>query len=81
MAKGLSHARALAEATTISQSQGGSGNVGRIPHFLKLDFAYATRTVFYVMAGIMAVAAVVGFLGLERGIQEETGDTRAGVAV
>ena len=31
-----------------------------IPHFVRLDFAYATRTVLYVMAVIMAVAAVVG---------------------
>ena len=51
--------------------QGGSGSVGRIPHFVKLDFAYATRSVLYVMAGIMAVAAVVAFLGLQRGLQEE----------
>jgi len=68
---GLPHARAAAEATTLSESQGGSGSVGRIPHFVKLDFAYATRSVFYVMAGIMAVAAVVAVLGLQRGVQEE----------
>ena len=42
-----------------------------IPHFIRLDFAYATRTVFYVMAGIMAVAAVVALVGLERGVQAE----------
>jgi EmrB/QacA subfamily drug resistance transporter len=80
-AKGLSHARALAEATSISQSQGGTGKVGTIPHFIKLDFAYATRSVFYVMAGIMAVAAVVAFFGLEQGVQEEPGDTGPDVAV
>jgi EmrB/QacA subfamily drug resistance transporter len=77
VAHGLSHARALTEATAISQSQGGSGNVGRIPHFIKMDFAYATRSVFYVMAGIMAVAAVVAFVGLQRGVQEEPDDAKA----
>jgi len=71
VARGLPHARALAEATTFSQSQGGSGKVGGIPQFIKLDFAYATRSVFYVMAGIMALAAVVAFLGLQRGLQED----------
>ncbi len=81
VAKGLSHTRALAEATAISQSQGGSGKIGGIPRFVKLDFAYATRSVFYAMAAIMAVAAVVGFLGLERGVQEEQGDTKADVTV
>ena len=44
---------------------------GSIPHFIRLDFAYASRTVFYVMAGIMAVAAVVALVGLERGVQAE----------
>ncbi len=69
-AQGLSHDKAAAEASQISQSHGG-GSLAGIPHFVKLDFAYATQTVFYVMAGIMAVAAVVGVLGLKRGVQEE----------
>jgi EmrB/QacA subfamily drug resistance transporter len=73
--RGLTHARALAEATAISQSQGGSGGVGRIPLFIKQDFAYATRSVFYVMAAIMAVAALVALLGLQRGLQEEPGES------
>jgi EmrB/QacA subfamily drug resistance transporter len=81
VARGLSHARARAEATTISQSQGGNGNVGRIPAFIKLDFAYATRSVFYVMAGIMAVAAVVALVGLQRGLQEEPGETGTDAAM
>lgn len=29
-----------------------------LPHFIRLDFAHATQTVFYVMAGIMAAAAI-----------------------
>jgi len=78
VSRGLSHARAAALATSISQSQGGNGNVGRIPHFVKMDFAYATRAVFYVMAGIMALAAVVAFLGLQRGRQEDPDETGTG---
>ncbi len=45
-----------------------------IPHFVRLDFAYATRSVLYVMAAIMAVAAVVAFIGLRAGLQQETGE-------
>ena len=39
---------------------------------MRLDFAYATRSVLYVMAAIMAAAAVVAFVGLRAGLQEET---------
>ena len=38
---------------------------------MRLDFAYATRSVLYVMAAIMAAAAVVAFAGLKAGLQEE----------
>jgi EmrB/QacA subfamily drug resistance transporter len=65
---GDSHAVASARASSISQSQGGRG---AIPHFVRLDFAYATRSVLYAMAAIMASAAVVAFVGLKRGLQEE----------
>ena len=71
------------EAASISQtqSQSGGGSVSTIPHFVRLDFAYACRTVFYVMAGIMAAAALVALVGLQRGVQpesDEDGVTRAG---
>jgi EmrB/QacA subfamily drug resistance transporter len=72
VAQGLPHGRAVAEASTISESsQSGNGTVSSIPHFVRLDFAYATRSVLYVMAAIMAVAAVVAFVGLQRGVQED----------
>jgi EmrB/QacA subfamily drug resistance transporter len=66
-------ARAHAIAARFSQSQGatGSGSAGAIPHFIRLDFAYATRSVLYAMAIIMAVAAVVAIAGLRPGVQEE----------
>ena len=57
----------------LAQSRGsGSGSTAAIPQFFRLDFAYATRTVLYVMAGIMAVAWLVAMIGLRRGLQEET---------
>ncbi len=71
LAKGLPAARAHAEASKIAQSQGGNGANTAIPHFVRLDFAYATRSVLYVMAAIMAAAAVVAFVGLRRGVQED----------
>jgi hypothetical protein len=71
ISSGVPSARAHAEATHISQSHGGSGGIASIPHFIRLDFAYATRSVLYVMAAIMAAAAIAAFLGLRAGVQEE----------
>jgi EmrB/QacA subfamily drug resistance transporter len=77
LAKGLPSVRAHAEASSIAQSQGGSGGVASIPHFVRLDFAQSTQSVLYVMAAIMAVAAIVGFIGLRAGLQEESATTEA----
>jgi MFS family permease len=71
VAQGLSKAKASVEASRFSQSQSGSGSTASIPHFLRLDFAHATSTVFYAMAGIVAVAAVIAPFGLQRGLQQE----------
>jgi EmrB/QacA subfamily drug resistance transporter len=71
LAKGVPSARAHAVASSLSQSQSGSGSIASIPHFVRLDFADATRSVFYVMAAIMAVGAIVALLGLRHGVQEE----------
>jgi MFS family permease len=71
-AQGLPRAQAHHTATTISQSRAGGGSIESIPHFVRLDFAYATRSVVYVMAAIMAVAMIVAFVGLQRGVQQET---------
>src|SRR3984957_10220517 len=71
LAKGVPAARAHAQASKIAQSQGGSGANAAIPHFVRLDFAYPTRSVLYVMAAIMAAAAVVAFAGLRSGVQED----------
>ena len=68
---GLSHARAHSEAVRISQSRAGGGSIESIPHFVRLDFAYATRSVMYAMAAIMAVAMIVALVGLQRGVQQE----------
>ena len=63
-------AQASSEASRISESQG-SGTGGVIPHFVRLDFAEATHTVLLCMSGVMAVAAVVAFVGLRHGVQIE----------
>jgi EmrB/QacA subfamily drug resistance transporter len=70
--KGLPHAAASAEASKIAQSRSGEVSTATIPHFIRLDFAYAIQSVLYAMAAIMAVAAIVGFVGLTRGVQEPT---------
>ncbi|MCM2430744.1 MFS transporter [Streptomyces sp. RKAG337] len=69
VAQGTPHDQATALATKYSQSQG--PGTGTIPAFIRLDFAYAIRTVLYCMSGIMAVAAVVAILGLQRGLQHD----------
>ena len=71
--QGIPSARAHAQAASLSQAKGGSGGVGAIPHFVRLDFAYATRSVLYVMAAIMAAAAIVAFGGLRAGLQQDVG--------
>jgi EmrB/QacA subfamily drug resistance transporter len=68
-ARGVPHAQAVHQASAISQSTG--GNVASIPQFIRLDFADATRTVFYIMAGIMVVAAIVARRGLQSGVQKD----------
>ena len=71
LSQGVPSARAHAEASSISQSQSGSGSLSAIPHFVRIDFAYATRSVLYVMAAMMAAAALAAFIGLRAGVQEE----------
>jgi EmrB/QacA subfamily drug resistance transporter len=77
VAQGLSRPAALTAASKFSQSQGGSGSAAAIPAFFRLDFAEATRTILYAMAAIMATAAVVAFVGLQRGLQRDTADEGA----
>jgi EmrB/QacA subfamily drug resistance transporter len=79
LSQGVPSGRATKEAAGISQAANGSGGgsgsggVASIPHFVRLDFAYATRNVLHVMALIMLVAAVVAFVGLQPGVQQEIG--------
>ena len=73
IAFGLPRARASADAATLSQSHGGSGTSVSVPHFFQVDFAQSTQTVLYIMAGIMAAAAVVALVGLRFGLQQDLG--------
>jgi len=73
VALGLPRARASADAATLSQSHGGSGTSVSVPHFFQVDFAQSTQTVLYIMAGIMAAAAVVALVGLRFGLQQDLG--------
>jgi predicted MFS family arabinose efflux permease len=70
VAQGVPAAKAHASAAQFSASGSGSGSAGSIPQFFQVDFAQSIQTVFYVMAGIMAVAAVIGLIGLRGGVQE-----------
>ena len=80
ISQGVPANRAAAEAAHASQSQG-SGSTASIPHFVRLDFAYATRSVLLVMAGVMAASAVVALVGLRAGLQEDPEQTPTEPAV
>jgi EmrB/QacA subfamily drug resistance transporter len=56
-------------AASRSQSQAGTSTM-HIPQYFRMDFAHAIEVVLFVMCGIMALAAVVAFIGLQRGLQE-----------
>jgi EmrB/QacA subfamily drug resistance transporter len=70
VARSVPHAVASARASGVSESQEG-GSAAGIPHFVRLDFAHATRSVLLAMALVMAAAAVVALVGLQRGVQAE----------
>jgi len=83
IALGVPAGRAAAQAGTLSQAHGsgsGTGSVASIPHFFRLDFAQSTQTVLYVMAGIMAAAAIVAIAGLRAGVQQDIATADAGAA-
>ncbi|MDI1289058.1 MAG: hypothetical protein PSX37_03785 [bacterium] len=56
-------------------SLGGNGSGDSIPAFFQLDFACAIRSVLIAMAVVMALAAIVAFVGLRRGLQAEPAET------
>jgi EmrB/QacA subfamily drug resistance transporter len=69
VARGVPGRQAAAIAARANQGQ--SGSAAAIPHYIRLDFAYACRDVFHAMALIMAVGAIVALIGLRMGRQEE----------
>ncbi len=79
---GLDIPKEKADAIAASLTQGGGGDSSSmIEHAgsraeevfqaVQLDFALATRTVFYVMAGVMVVAFLVAAAGMPRGKIED----------
>jgi hypothetical protein len=82
---GMSHAAASSTAASIAQSlQGGGGGGGKtgggtsalaanaaFAHAFRLDFAESTRVVLLAMGGVMALAAVIAFVGLRGGVQQD----------
>jgi EmrB/QacA subfamily drug resistance transporter len=72
IAQGVRPAQATAQAAKIGQTENTGANPADIPHYVRVDFAYATRTVFFVMAGIMVAASLVALVGLQPGVQQAT---------
>jgi EmrB/QacA subfamily drug resistance transporter len=77
-AEGVPKATADEIADAISQGTGSeeapqhlSGAVGKVVDSIPHDFALATQTVFYAMAGVMAIAFVVALTTMPAGKVEE----------
>jgi EmrB/QacA subfamily drug resistance transporter len=77
ISQGVPSAHAHAVASTLAQSHDTGSTGGQLPHYVRIDFAYATRSVLYVMAAIMVAAAVVAFVGLRAGVQTEAASAGA----
>ena len=71
VSQGVPAGKAASEARPSPRPRAGTGVSQSIPHFVRLDFAYATRSVLIGMAVAMAAAAVVGLIGLRPGVQED----------
>lgn len=75
IARGVPSGQASGQAAKLSQLTGGGGSsnagVGSIPHFFRLDFAHGIEVVLYIMAAVMALAAIVGLIGLRPGVQPD----------
>jgi EmrB/QacA subfamily drug resistance transporter len=69
---GVPRGAAASRAAALAQDHAGSGAPSSIPLLVRVDFAFATRSVLYGMAIVMAVAAVVALVGLRSGVQEAT---------
>jgi EmrB/QacA subfamily drug resistance transporter len=68
--QGMPAQAAARTAASTAQLQGGSGSVASIPQFIRADFAGAIQEVLYGMGVVMALAAVVAFIGLRGGVQD-----------
>ncbi len=71
---GMAHAQATSLAAKLAQGLNGSstgGASGPIPAFFRHEFASAIQVVLYVMAGVMALAALIAMRGLQPGRQED----------
>ncbi|MEE4545950.1 MFS transporter [Streptomyces sp. V4-01] len=72
LAQGEPAGQAASQAHAIAQSHSAPAGGGTIPAFVRVAFGDATRTVFSVMAAIMAAAALVAYAGLRPGLQPAT---------
>ncbi len=67
---GMTRARAEEIAGTFGQGGGTTATISaRLHHDVALDFATGAKAVFFVMAGVMATAALVALVGLRSGVQ------------
>ena len=65
-------AERVASGFGTAPSGGGSGQSHALVHDVQLAFAHSAQTIFYVMAGVMAVTFLVAVRWLPRGRIDQT---------
>jgi hypothetical protein len=68
---GVGHRVAASFGAGAGGVRSGSGQRPALVHDVQLAFAHSTQTVFYIMAGVMAVTFLVSIRWLPRGRVEE----------
>jgi EmrB/QacA subfamily drug resistance transporter len=76
-AVGVPKAQAAKVAASVGSRStgGGTGHTGSLTHTIQLATAHSTQTVFYVMAGVMALTFLVSLAWFPRGIVELAEET------
>ncbi|RAG81096.1 MFS transporter [Streptacidiphilus pinicola] len=62
-------AASITHGAYSGSGSGSSSSSSGIPPFIRADFAHGVQYVFYIMSGLMALAAIVALLGLRGGVQ------------
>ena len=69
------HVAGSFSSAAASGGQGAGGRSHAVVHDVQMAFAHSTQTIFYVMAGVMAVSFLIALRWLPRGRLGQHADT------